>query len=195
MLKWLRGLGPKKLPTTTFPPAFREAHFRPRFRDAIIMRSLELSGVAHSQPKDVAFIVAAIGHLMFWSALDIRRHGTRLPKERLREIGMRPNAHCTQEFLDILNEQGIRDPMLAADIIAGVLRAGANWLITVRPWMRGERNDKLWFCESNFAAGPCDAAAQLTGVRATKDTALPLPLRECTHPDQCGCRYYSARSD
>lgn len=43
------------------------------------------------------------------------------------------------------------------------------------------------FRPSPALAGPCSACSALIGQRHLVRTAVPLPLPDCDHPDQCGC--------
>lgn len=153
------------------------------------MRALRISGVSHGQQCDAQFVLNAIGHLPWFNGLDIRRYGDKLPKERLREIGVRANSIVTQQYMDILNEQGVKDPVGAAESIAYVVRVGLDWLATIRPWEDHEPDRMMSIRPSEMAVGPCPAAIEAAEEPIPRKSAKPLPLEACIHPAQCGCRY------
>lgn len=163
----------------------------PELRLKLIVRALQLSGVSHAQQCDAEFVIRAAGQYDFFTGLDLRRHGDRLSKDELRRRGINPNAYVTQQFLDILNEEGIKDPVGAGHRIATMIGRQLAWLIEVQPWRPIEPGEVVHAWPSNMAAGPCAAVLDLARHPVPRERAGPFPLPTCEHPDQCGCHYRS----
>ena len=155
----------------------------------VVAASVLHSGLTKGRPEDVAFYVEAWreGVLNF---RDVRKRGTPLTAEEKRALGVKGRAILTREFVETLNESGLADPEMAAQMIAAPAahRAStANNLHQAR--QAGMEQEKFRFGQT--AAGHCSYSKRMNGKVVRIDEAVPLPALDCKHPDQCGCRWQS----
>lgn len=152
--------------------------------DLQIRQALTQDGLSHGRPADIDFVRRAIGGNQFAQGLDLRRHGTPAPAEKLRELGVRTNAILSLEYLETLTAKGLSDPIGAAQFITSACHeqlAGVN---------RRERYahagvSHVQVIPNSMAAGPCPACLALAEKPIPAEDAPDGPLPGCPHPSQC----------
>jgi len=146
--------------------------------------ALTQEGFSHGRDEDVAFVRDALDANQSARGIDLRRHGTPASAERLRQVGVRSNAIMSQEFLAILTDKGLSDPIAAAHVIASAyLGRAAQTKALSRPAHAGITMVEV--IPNNMAAGPCRACLKLAKKPIPIEQAPIGPLPECPHPSQC----------
>lgn len=146
--------------------------------------ALTQDGLSHGREKDLAFVRAALDGNQSARGVDLRRHGTPAPTERLRQLGVRSNAIMSEEFLAILTDKGLSDPIEAAHVIASAYLGRAAQTKTLsRATHAGITMVEV--IPNNMAAGPCQACLKLAKKPIPIEQAPIGPLPECPHPAQC----------
>jgi len=162
---------------------YTETSSRRMFREAAISRSMTVCPFFYGDDAAFAVVAEATRDVEWVTGLHIRRFGTRLTKEETRALGLRANTIVTQQFAALLTDDGRRDPWLSADTLARMINTGmfsAHYLIEPKLRLALRLNDN--------AAGPCQQARSLPPGAQAGDCDM-LPLRDCSHPDQCFCSY------
>ncbi len=153
-------------------------------------RALTQSGLSHGRESDIAFVRQAIGGNKLAADIDLRRSGTPASIEILRELGLRANAIITMEYLSILTETGLADPVGAAQFITSAYR-GRLAQINALGRLRHASIFRVRVVANNMAAGPCAACLALAQHDVSIDEAPYGPLPECPHPSQCQLHTYA----
>jgi len=148
---------------------------------------LTRSGLANVRAEDIAFYRRALdaGKL---NARDVRKMGNPISADEKRALGISYRGILTKEFLDTLNDRGMADPMMAAQII------GRTALSTISSGksLRSSQEagiEMVRFRFGGMAAGHCSFSRKMDGKRVPIGEAETLPAKSCEHPDQCGCRW------
>lgn len=145
------------------------------------------SGLTKERDKDIDFYVAAYrdGRLNF---RDIRKRGAPLTKEEKAVLGIRYRGVLTREFVETLNEDGLRDPEISAQLIA---QPASHRLSSSQDLRRKTEVgiELVRFQFGHMLAGHCSYSKQMDDKRVPIAQAQPLPSPACEHPDQCGCRW------
>jgi hypothetical protein len=153
----------------------------------IVAASVLLSGLTKGRPEDVAFYVEAWREGVL-NYRDLRKRGTPLTAEEKRALGVKGRAILTREFVETLNESGLSDPEMAAQMIAMPANHRASTAGDLhRAKQAGMEHEKFRFGQT--AAGHCTYSKRMNGKVVKIDEAGPLPALDCKHPDQCGCRW------
>ena len=157
--------------------------------DQLIQGVLLRSGLSLARDEDVAFYRRAhdAGKLNY---RDVRKIGATLSADEKKAVGITYRGSLTREFLDTLNEHGLSDPEMAAQMIA---QPAANLIASAKS-IRAARMagiDKFKLRPSNMAAGPCACARAVTKKALPVKDVEPVPFPDCSHPDQCACRWQS----
>lgn len=146
--------------------------------------ALTQDGLSHGRDEDLAFVRAALDGNQSARGVDLRRHGTPVSAERLRQLGVRSNAIMSEEFLAILTDKGLSDPIEAAHFIASAYfgRVAQTKAIS-RAAQAGITMVEV--IPNNMAAGPCQACLKLAKRPIPIEQAPLGPLPQCPHPSQC----------
>ncbi len=146
--------------------------------------ALTQDGLSHGRDEDLAFVRAALDGNQYARGVDLRRHGTPASAERLRQLGIRSNAIMSEEFLAILTDKGLSDPIEAAHAIASAcLSRAAQTEAISRADHAGITMVEV--IPNNMAAGPCQACLKLAEKPIPIEQAPLGPLPGCPHPGQC----------
>lgn len=141
-------------------------------------------GLSHGRDEDLAFVRAALDGNQSARGVDLRRHGTPAPTERLRQLKVRSNAIMSEEFLAILTDKGLSDPIRAAHVIASAYLGRADQTRAIS--RRAQAGiTMVEVIPNNMAAGPCQACLKLAEKPIPIQQAPIDPLPECPHPTQC----------
>jgi hypothetical protein len=149
--------------------------------------ALTQDGLSHGRDEDLAFVWAALDGNQSARGVDLRRHGTPASTERLRQLGVRSNAIMSEEFLAILTDKGLSDPIEAADFIASAYFSR----VTQAQAVNRTADAGITMVEvipNNMAAGPCSACLKLAEKPIPIKQAPLGPLSGCPHPGQCKLR-------
>lgn len=142
------------------------------------------TGMTLGRDADMAFIASAIGGNAFAKGIDLRRHGTPLPADKVRQLGLRSSTILTAEYMSILTPQGVAEPVDAAQFIVSAYLSegsGARQLA-----LRREAGIvRVHVIPNNMAAGPCPACIELAKHPIPVEQAPTGPLPQCPHPTQC----------
>ncbi len=169
------------------PPAIRPIDAR-----SIIGDWLNHCGLAKTREQDVEFYLEAF-HDQQLNYRDIRKRGMPLSSDERKAIGRRGKSIVTAEFVDTLNDAGLQNPLLSAEMIA---RPASYRCHSAKDLARLAAHDvRANLMPSESLAGPCDAARLAAGRDFDPDKAPLLPLPQCTHPDQCCCIYRASLGD
>lgn len=154
-------------------------------RDRDLQWALRVCGYSLGRPEDVAFARRAMSD-QGGEATSLRKAGSVLAKDELRDLGIRSNVIVSREFLEVLTEKGRKDPIRAAQSIASKFLGRRIARDRVKRTMAAMGVDcRIKVLPNNMAAGPCPACIDLA------KTSIPIqqtplgPLDECPHPDQC----------
>ena len=143
-------------------------------------------------PAAVDFIITACWDSIGPNGLDIRRHGTRMTKEELRERGIRGNTICSHEAYSIMTEKGKADPVAAAQgIISHLFNGYAAHARVARTAAAMGPDVMVQVTANRMAAGPCKACLAMEREPQPLSMAPTRPLPECPHPDQCVLHWHS----
>jgi hypothetical protein len=160
----------------------------PAVIEEIIRLSLGKVRLTIHTGDEVQFVRRARHELDYIHYKNLRQFGTPLDKERVRALGLRANAKLSVEFVGILNEAGLIDPIEAANVIAQTVEQGLSSMRSVQAAVdAGVTSFK--FRASNMAAGPCAEAAAIDGRSIRVTDAVVLPIASCDKLGQCACRY------
>lgn len=152
--------------------------------DDQIRRALTQGGLSHGRDRDIAFVRQAIGGKPFAKGIDLRKSGIPAPIERLCELGLRSNAVASVEYLSILSDTGLTNPIEAAQFITSAYQRQLSEInASGRRRHAGIRRVRV--VPNNMAAGPCAACLKLAQRDIPASEAPIGPLPECPHPSQC----------
>jgi hypothetical protein len=141
-------------------------------------------GLSNGRDNDLVFVRAALDGNQSARGVDLRRHGTPAPADRLRQLGVRSNTIMSEEFLAILTDKGLSDPIEAAHVIASAyLGRAAQTEAISRADHAGITMVEV--IPNNMAAGPCQACLKLAEKPIPIEQAPLGPLPGCPHPGQC----------
>lgn len=144
------------------------------------------TGLTKGRPEDIQFVIEAhrAGKLL---GDGLRKIGAGLTAEQKRSRGISYRGILTAEFLEILSEAGLQDPVQCAWVIGSSVTKAVQNAETLQ--RIGHADLYAHFMASSMAAGPCARAALLDGKRFKANQAPLPPFKECGWPDQCGCMY------
>jgi hypothetical protein len=159
-------------------PSFDIAH--------LIGDRVRRTNLTNGRAADIDFVLEAHkdGKLLGDS---LRKVGTPLTAEQKRCRGISYRGILTAEFLEILNEAGLQDPVQSAFTLGMSITTALHNAENLQ--RIGRAGLYAHFTASSMAAGPCGRAAALDGKRFRADHAPVPPFQECGWPDQCGCDY------
>ncbi len=161
--------------------------------EATTERALRLAGVTRLDAEAVQYFsgFCFIG-LAGYTALI--RDGEKMTPDAKKLNGIKTRAIIGDKFFSYLNEVGRLDPQAAAH---AVLAIAGRQQECVRDLNRGpdfmDGDTRLKFFPSNMAAGPCARARSLERKLVEPNSAPLVPFEDCSHADQCGCRYLMKR--
>lgn len=163
----------------------------------ILRYGIMVSRMTRERESDFHFIASvfrrALREDLFVTDMEIRSYGTRMPRERLRSLKLRTNVILTEEFFDCLTMEARQGPIEAAGTIARSVNAGLFTRRDVASYARNLGEDwPVVLVPSVAAYGPCEVAAS-SAAQYSSIEAPTLPLRHCTWPGQCACRYSIAK--
>lgn len=182
-MEWLR----RVLGLTTAAKVAPHAALELPNPESLIRYALVRSGYTDATDEDFAFYYAAYreGKLNY---RDLRKRGSPLTPEEKEELGIKYRGVLTREFWATLNEAGHANPLAACDMISlyatNLLHSRSSLLAALDAGI-----ELLRFRASPMLAGPCPRAAAMNDKRIPLQDAQLVPFDDCTHPDQCACRY------
>lgn len=156
-----------------------------------IKLAIERLGVVSDVDAIYELATNSIGSEGVLDRMILRKQGDLLGSDILRAHGIRANIKIGSLFWDCLNERGRSDPVGVACTVSRIANSLAYSVNTIARISDAMGDDcQVEKIENNMLAGPCEAVRALP-LRQASMSAPPFPLLDCTHPDQCACRYMS----
>lgn len=169
----------------------------PSVDESVVRYGVVVSGLTRDREQDHAFVLSIFRSASkageFVTDRHLRYSGALIDKPRLNLLGLRGNVKVSSEFFDILNMAGRADPVNAAGVIVRCVNNALHTLRDLEQMQKfcGEDCDAI-LLPSNAAYGPCDQAVAFANRCFAARAAPILPLRHCTWPGQCACKYRTA---
>lgn len=149
--------------------------------------ALTESGLSHGRKQDIAFVRSVMESVEIAKGIDLRRKGSPINAQHKAELGLRANAIVSEDYLAILTEKGIANPIESAQFIVS---AYAHRLASLNKIgsMRHAGIKKVRVVPNNMAAGPCDSCQGVAGKELPIKDAPAGSLPGCPQPSQCAIR-------
>ncbi len=146
--------------------------------------ALTESGLSHGRKQDIAFVRSVMESVEFAKGINLRKRGLPISPQRKAELGLRANAIVSENYLSILTEKGIANPIESAQLIAS---AYSNRLASLNKIgrMRHAGIKSVRVIPNNMAAGPCESCLTAAANELPIDDAPAGSLSGCPHPSQC----------